>query len=136
MPLLPFVEQQALWEQISNPYAVKEPASAMGLIFAAMGPQVAMTLANHGQFQYDPWLTEIPTYRCPSDPGVGFQRRDAPIMALTWAIPFSIKTQAGYSRLDELIGLLLDVHGKRVVGCSFLDRPHVFEMCLMACRIL
>lgn len=72
VPLLPFVEQQALWEQISNPYAVKEPASAMGLIFAAMGPQVAMTLANHGQFQYDPWLTEIPTYRCPSDPGVGF----------------------------------------------------------------
>lgn len=72
VPILPFIEQQALWEQISNPYAVKEPASAVGLFFAPMGPQVAMSLANHGQFQYDPWLTEIPTYRCPSDPGVGF----------------------------------------------------------------
>ena len=72
VPLLPFVEQQALWQEISNPYAVKEPASAVGLYFAAMGPQVAMSLANHSNFQYDPWLTEIPTYRCPSDPGVGF----------------------------------------------------------------
>lgn len=71
VPLLPFVEQQALWEEIANPFAVKEPASAVGLFFAPMGPQVAMSLANHGQYQYDPWLTEIPTYRCPSDPGRG-----------------------------------------------------------------
>ncbi|MEO1524900.1 MAG: DUF1559 domain-containing protein [Planctomycetota bacterium] len=71
VPLTPFVEQQALWEQISNPFAVREPASAQGLYFAPMGPQVAMNLAQHGQFQYDPWLTNIPTYRCPSDPGVG-----------------------------------------------------------------
>ncbi len=70
--ILPFVEQQALWEQISNPYAVKYPASAQGLFFSAMGPQVAMSLAEHRQFQYDPWLTNIPTYRCPSDPGEGF----------------------------------------------------------------
>ncbi len=71
VPLLPFVEQQGLWEQISFPYAVKEPASAVGLFFSPMGPQVAMSLANHGNFQYDPWLTNIPTYRCPSDPGQG-----------------------------------------------------------------
>ncbi|MDV6029614.1 MAG: DUF1559 domain-containing protein [Phycisphaera sp. RhM] len=70
--ILPFVEQQALWDQISNPFAVKEPASAQGLFFSAMGPQVAMSLAEHGRFQYDPWLTNIPSYRCPSDPGVGF----------------------------------------------------------------
>ncbi len=37
-----------------------------------MGPQVAMSLAEHGQFQYDPWLTNVPTFRCPSDPGEGF----------------------------------------------------------------
>lgn len=70
--LLPFIEQQGMWDQISNKFAVKEPASAIGLYFSAMGPQVAMSLAEHGQFQYDPWLTNIPMLRCPSDPGVGF----------------------------------------------------------------
>jgi prepilin-type N-terminal cleavage/methylation domain-containing protein/prepilin-type processing-associated H-X9-DG protein len=71
VPLTPFVEQQALWEKISNPFPVQEPASAQGLFFNAMGPQVAMNLAQHGQFQYDPWLTNVPTFRCPSDPGEG-----------------------------------------------------------------
>ena len=71
VPITPFVEQQALWEDISNPFAVKEPLSAVGLFFSAMGPQVAMSLANHLNFQYDPWLTNVPTFRCPSDPGVG-----------------------------------------------------------------
>lgn len=72
VPLTPFVEQQGLWEQIRNPFEVKQPASAAGLIFRSMGPQVAMSLANHSSFQYDPWLTNVPTFRCPSDPGVGF----------------------------------------------------------------
>ena len=72
VPILPFVEQQALWEEIANPYAVKFPVSAQGLFFNPMGPQVQMTLAEHVQFQYDPWLTNIPTFRCPSDPGEGF----------------------------------------------------------------
>ena len=69
--ITPFIEQQALWDQISNPFAVREPASAVGLFFSPMGPQVAMSLAEHGRFQYDPWLTNIPSFRCPSDPGVG-----------------------------------------------------------------
>ena len=69
--VVPFVEQQGLWNQISNRFAVREPASAIGLYFSPMGPQVAMNLAQHGQFQYDPWLTNIPMYRCPSDPGNG-----------------------------------------------------------------
>lgn len=72
VPLTPFVEQQGLWEQIRNPFAVREPASAQGLFFSSMGPQVAMSLANHASFRYDPWLTNVPTYRCPSDPGEGF----------------------------------------------------------------
>ena len=69
--ITPFIEQQALWDQISNPFAAREPASAIGLFFSPMGPQVAMSLAEHGRFQYDPWLTNIPSFRCPSDPGVG-----------------------------------------------------------------
>ena len=71
VPLTPFVEQQAIWDTISNPFAVQEPASAQGLFFNAMGPNVAISLAEHGDYQYDPWLTNIPTYRCPSDPGNG-----------------------------------------------------------------
>lgn len=36
-----------------------------------MGPNPDITLGQHGQYQYDPWLTEVPAYRCPSDPGEG-----------------------------------------------------------------
>jgi len=70
--LTPFLEQQALWEQISNKFAVQEPPAALGLLFNEMGPNVEMTLSDHGEYRYDPWLTHVPTFRCPSDPGIGF----------------------------------------------------------------
>jgi len=58
----PFVEQQALWEQISNPF---DPDGIGPLLpFPAMGPS-PNTLA------YRPWATDIATLRCPSDPGFG-----------------------------------------------------------------
>jgi prepilin-type N-terminal cleavage/methylation domain-containing protein/prepilin-type processing-associated H-X9-DG protein len=60
--ILPFVEQQALWEQVSNP-------TANG--FAAMGPWPNRSLADHATAAYAPWMTDIPTFRCPSDPGIG-----------------------------------------------------------------
>ncbi len=60
--LVPFVEGQALWEQISNPNAPNTNGSAG--TWTAMGP----TPENA---DYGPWSTEIPTFRCPSDPGVG-----------------------------------------------------------------
>jgi prepilin-type N-terminal cleavage/methylation domain-containing protein/prepilin-type processing-associated H-X9-DG protein len=70
--MTPFVEQQAIWEQVSNDFTVREPASAAGMfVFSAMGPNPDISLAQHGNFQYDPWLTNVPTFRCPSDPGVG-----------------------------------------------------------------
>jgi prepilin-type N-terminal cleavage/methylation domain-containing protein/prepilin-type processing-associated H-X9-DG protein len=70
--LTPFVEQQAIWEQISNPFTVREPVAVAGQwVFSAMGPNPDISLAQHAQYQYDPWLTEVPTFRCPSDPGVG-----------------------------------------------------------------
>ncbi len=56
--LLPFVEQQALWEQISN------PAVFNGTTYAAMGPYSWVT-------NYDPWRTTVGGYRCPSDPTNG-----------------------------------------------------------------
>jgi prepilin-type N-terminal cleavage/methylation domain-containing protein/prepilin-type processing-associated H-X9-DG protein len=55
--LTPFVEQQALWESVSNP-------STIGGAWPAMGPQPWQT-------NYDPWITDIPTFRCPSDPAIG-----------------------------------------------------------------
>ncbi|QEF97805.1 hypothetical protein Mal15_18500 [Stieleria maiorica] len=65
--ITPFIEQQALWDQLSNPFRV-----ASGDSYAAMGPLPWMLLADHAaQGEYTPWLTSIPTYRCPSDPGEG-----------------------------------------------------------------
>ncbi|QDT07869.1 hypothetical protein K227x_62980 [Rubripirellula lacrimiformis] len=57
--ILPFLEQTAMWEQISNP--LEEPS---GETWAAMGP-APYTI------RYTPWTTDVQTYRCPSDPGVG-----------------------------------------------------------------
>ncbi len=64
--LTPFVEQQALWEQISNPNSVNalDPVNPMADPWPPMGPTMQF-------LQYGPWVTEIPTLRCPSDPGVG-----------------------------------------------------------------
>ncbi len=52
--ILPFVEQQASWEQISNPLGSFNP----------MGPSPE----NAG---YAPWSTDFASFRCPSDPGRG-----------------------------------------------------------------
>ena len=57
--ILPFVEQQAMWETISNPSVDDEGES-----WAAMGPSPVT-------IRYAPWASDIPTYRCPSDPGFG-----------------------------------------------------------------
>ncbi len=56
--ILPFVEQQALWEQISNPLVNGATT------YPAMGPVVWDT-------GYAPWRTTVGSYRCPSDPTVG-----------------------------------------------------------------
>ena len=53
VPLLPYVEQQALWERVSA-----------GEGYAPMGP-APWTEA------FGPWNTNVPVFRCPSDPGQG-----------------------------------------------------------------
>jgi len=65
--LTPFIEQQALWEQISNP--LQDPIT--GALWPPMGPNPRMDIANHSASRYDPWLTDVPGFRCPSDPGQG-----------------------------------------------------------------
>lgn len=55
--VLPFIEQQALWEQISNPALIN------GTQYPSMGPQT-------DNANYDPWRTQVASIRCPSDPTV------------------------------------------------------------------
>jgi len=59
--ILPFVEQQALWERISAPLAVNRVGAIRAIPFPSMGP-----VPWHEDYQ--PWLTQVPGYRCPSDP--------------------------------------------------------------------
>ena len=50
--ITPFIEQAQLWESISS--SLPDP----------MGPAPHLN-------SYTPWITEVPTFRCPSDPGYG-----------------------------------------------------------------
>ena len=63
VPLTPFIEQQAVWETISSPRAVNHNGSVRTTPFPAMGPVP-------WDRNYTPWLFDIGTYRCPSDPAV------------------------------------------------------------------
>ncbi len=69
--ILPFVEQQALWEQMSNPLGFElDPAGELITRtppWTAFGPKPSQP----GSFLYPPAMTEVPTFRCPSDPGKG-----------------------------------------------------------------
>lgn len=58
--LLPFVEQQALWESISNPSTIG------ATVYPAMGPEP-------WDVAYTPWRTTVASYRCPSDPAQNIQ---------------------------------------------------------------
>lgn len=63
--LTPFIEQQSLWESISNPYGLDiDGVTPVSPPWSAMGP-------DPSEATYAPWQVEIPTLRCPSDPGVG-----------------------------------------------------------------
>ncbi len=69
--MTPFFEQQALWELIVNPsiqtVTGAAPPGPLG-VWQPMGPSPKAYSRSPG---YIPWSTEIPTLRCPSDPGVG-----------------------------------------------------------------
>lgn len=62
--ILPFIEQQAVWEQISNPLGVNVDGTPRANPWPAMGPAP-------WRGDYLPWVTELPALRCPSDPGSG-----------------------------------------------------------------
>ena len=58
--LTPFIEQQAVWEQISNPSLVNalDLSTPYTIPWPAMGPVPS-------QIRYQPWGTEIPTLEMP-----------------------------------------------------------------------
>ena len=62
--ILPFVEQQATWEQITNPLGFNADDTVRATPWVPMGP-------TPNNDDYGPWVTEFPTYRCPSDPATG-----------------------------------------------------------------
>jgi len=62
--LLPYIEQQAIWEVISNPLQVSLPGVTPVVIVQAFGP----TPNTSTSAQYPPWAMQVNTYRCPSDP--------------------------------------------------------------------
>ncbi|TWU44554.1 DUF1559 domain-containing protein [Rubripirellula reticaptiva] len=68
--MTPFVEQQALWEQISNPSAQRTDGNTGAGIGTITNPWPAMG-PTPDNIQYIPWASEIPALRCPSDPGTG-----------------------------------------------------------------
>jgi prepilin-type N-terminal cleavage/methylation domain-containing protein/prepilin-type processing-associated H-X9-DG protein len=70
VPILPLIEQQALWEEISNPLGFDLDVSTGERIprtppWNAFGPKAGTRI------EYPPAMTEIVTFRCPSDPGFG-----------------------------------------------------------------
>lgn len=73
--LLPFMEQQALWEEIAYPnsFDMRAPNTPRVPSWPAMGPTPSAYHTGSGvvNTNYKPWMTEIPTLRCPSDPGNG-----------------------------------------------------------------
>lgn len=77
--LTPFFEQQALWEQISNPNTVDlaVPGTVRTPPWPPMGPTITDednvygSGVNTRNTAYAPWMTELAALRCPSDPGTG-----------------------------------------------------------------
>ena len=70
--LLPFIEQQGLWNQVSNPLLDTNATSTWPVNpWGKFGPSPDDDNGN----SYTPWITEIPMFRCPSDPGVGLPAR-------------------------------------------------------------
>lgn len=68
--MTPFMEQQALWEQISNPNSERTDGNTGAGIGVPTNPWPPMGPAPDN-IQYKPWATELPMLRCPSDPGEG-----------------------------------------------------------------
>lgn len=72
--LTPFIEQQAVWEKIVNGGTEtvnnQTPHPSPLGFWTPMGPNPRADRGDRSDW-FVPWSTEIPTFRCPSDPGTG-----------------------------------------------------------------
>ncbi|EMI58172.1 DUF1559 family PulG-like putative transporter, partial [Rhodopirellula sallentina] len=68
--ILPFIEQQATWEKISNPSSERTDGNLSAAIGTVANPWNPMGPTPQ-DINYVPWATEIVAFRCPSDPGFG-----------------------------------------------------------------
>jgi prepilin-type N-terminal cleavage/methylation domain-containing protein/prepilin-type processing-associated H-X9-DG protein len=103
--ITPFCEQQAIWEQITNPNSTNALDRNTPLtppnIWPSMGPAP-------DRAEYLPWTLEIPTYRCPSDPGTGLpalgRTNYAACMgdSMWWSVRGPRQPDQGGTRLFEL----------------------------------
>ncbi len=66
---LPFIEQQALWEQIANPSDMNADGTRRSTSSQPPWPAMGPVVDNNPL--YIPWVTELSALRCPSDPGKG-----------------------------------------------------------------
>ena len=63
IPLTPYLDQGALWDQISGPL---EYENVPGTFWPAMGPEAGKAYFDGNE--YTPWTTQLPSLLCPSDP--------------------------------------------------------------------
>ncbi|MCD0461168.1 DUF1559 domain-containing protein [Roseiconus lacunae] len=75
--MMPFLEQQGLWDSIVSPgtktlndQPLPRAAGTLGS-WTSMGPNPRLDREGGESRRFIPWSTEIPTLRCPSDPGTG-----------------------------------------------------------------
>jgi prepilin-type N-terminal cleavage/methylation domain-containing protein len=93
--ILPFIEQQPLWEKISNPFQLTTTSTR----FPSMGPRVDDTGSG-----YVPWGTQVNTYLCPSQPastidvGIGKTNYAACYGDNGWQINTEFPTQSAGKR--------------------------------------
>lgn len=115
--LTPFLDEQALWEKIANPYV----SPKTGKQFPAMGPAPWYDSA-----EYTPWLSVFSTLRCPDDTKkqVEVPERE-PIVVTTLAMPELPRGMIGSTTLCNyvfcygdgtyLMGEMIDVNDADVV---------------------
>ncbi|PAY18719.1 general secretion pathway protein GspG [Rhodopirellula sp. SM50] len=117
--LTPFMEQQAIWDEISQPSRINatDPTTPFANPWPAMGPAPHLN-------RYRPWVTEIPTLRCPSDPGVGL-----PALGRTnygacmgdsihWAVRGPIDFDRGQNRADFWVPKQTNGYARNSLACD------------------